>query len=132
MPYKGFNPKSLKNLAPEFTGENAKDMQLRSAASRKANAAARQALKASTKDWKMLKDEVLPELDMTSIDVLKVLMVKALHDDDLATAADLAKSLAEYEKPKLSRVESKIEEVQTENLSDEELDEKLRALRVVK
>ena len=130
--YEGYNPKSLQNLAPEFTKENAKDMQLRAAAARKANAAARNALKASVKDWKQIKDDVLPEFDMTSIDVLKVLMIKAINDNDLATAADLAKSLAEYEKPKLSRVESKVEEVTSNDLSDDELDARLRALRVVK
>ena len=46
---KEVHPNSLKNLAPSFTKENAREMQLRSAASRKASSDARQALKLTIK-----------------------------------------------------------------------------------
>ena len=132
-PYGGkSHPNSLKNLASSFTKENAKEMQAKGVEKRKANALAREHLKMSMKDWKAYKEDVLDEVEMSSIDILKILMMKALDADDLDTAADLAKSLSEFEKPKLSRIESKIEEVKTEDLSDEELDEKLRTLRVIK
>ena len=45
------HPNSLKNLAPSFTKDNAREMQLKSAASRKAARDARESLKMSMKDW---------------------------------------------------------------------------------
>ncbi len=73
---KEVHPNSLKNLAPSFTKENAREMQLKSAASRKASSDARQALKLTMKDWKKYKEDVLDQVDMNSLDVLKVLMFK--------------------------------------------------------
>ena len=125
-------PQSLANLAPYFSKENAKEMQARGVEKRKANAKAREHLKMNMKDWRKYKDEVLDEVEMDSLDVLRILMYKALDADDMDTAADLAKSIAEFEKPKLARVESKIEEVKLDDLSDEELDQKIRQLRIVK
>ena len=129
---KGFNPKSLKNLAPHFTKENAGEMQARAIAKRKLNAEARKTLQLTAAELKMDVSAVMEENDVSAIGVLKLAMVKAIQDDDMDTASDLAKTLAEFEKPKLARVESKIEEVTTEDLTDEELDEKLRQLRVIK
>lgn len=128
---KGFNPKSLKNLAPSFTKDNAKEMQLKSAASRKASSDARQALKMSMGDWKKYKEDVLDHVEMNSLDVLKILMFKALDNEDFDTASDLAGKVAEYEQPKLQRRELQIEELGADTLSDDELDKKLRLLRVV-
>lgn len=128
---KGTHPNSLKNLAPLFTKENAKEMQLKSAASRKASSDARQALKMSMKDWRKYKEDVLDHVDMNSLDVLKILMFKALEKEDFDTASDLAAKVAEYEQPKLQRRELQIEELGTDALSDEELDSKLKALRIV-
>ncbi len=125
------HPNSLKNLAPSFTKENAREMQLKSAASRKASRDAREALKMSMKDWRQYKEDVLDHVDMNSLDVLKILMFKALDKEDFDTASDLAAKVAEYEQPKLQRRELQIEELGAESLSDEELDSKIRALRVV-
>ena len=118
---KGTHPNSLKNLAPLFTKDNAKEMQLKSAASRKASSDARQALKMSMGDWKKYKEDVLDHVDMNSLDVLKILMFKALEKEDFDTASDLAAKVAEYEQPKLQRRELQIEELGTDYLSDEEL-----------
>ena len=128
---KGFNPKSLQNLAPSFTKDNAKEMQLKSAASRKASSDARQALKMSMGDWKKYKEDVLDHVEMNSLDVLKILMFKALDNEYFDTASDLAGKVAEYEQPKLQRRELQIEELGADTLSDDELDRKLRLLRVV-
>jgi len=128
---KGIHPNSLKNLAPSFTKDNAKEMQLKSAASRKASSDARQALKMSMGDWKKYKEDVLDHVDMNSLDVLKILMFKALDEEEFDTASDLASKIAEYEQPKLQRRELQIEELGTEVLSDEELDSKLKSLRIV-
>ena len=128
---KVIHPNSLKNLAPSFTKENAKEMQLRSAASRKASSDARQALKMSMRDWRKYKEDVLDHIEMNSLDVLKILMFKALDNEDFDTASDLAAKVAEYEQPKLQRRELQIDEIGTDALSDEELDTKLKSLRIV-
>ena len=128
---KVIHPNSLKNLAPSFTKENAKEMQLKSAASRKASSDARQALKMSMRDWRKYKEDVLDHIEMNSLDDLKILIFKALDNEDLDTASDLAAKVAEYEQPKLQRRELQIEEIGTDALSDEELDTKLKSLRIV-
>jgi hypothetical protein len=128
---KVIHPNSLKNLAPSFTKENAKEMQLKSAASRKASSDARQSLKMSMRDWRKYKEDVLDHIEMNSLDVLKILMFKALDNEDFDTASDLAAKVAEYEQPKLQRRELQIEEIGTDALSDEELDTKLKSLRIV-
>jgi hypothetical protein len=65
---------------------------------------------------KVLKD--IPE--MSGIDVMKMCIHLALGENDWDTAAKWAKELAEYEKPKLQRVE-KIVKDETKDMSDEEL-----------
>ena len=120
------HPNSLKNLKPAWTSESAKEAQKNSVIARKANSEARAQLKLTMNEWKKYKEEVLDETDMSSIDVLKILMMKALQDDDFDTAADLAKSLAEFEAPKLARVDQTNVEVDASEMSDEELDALLK------
>jgi len=124
------HPNSLKNLKPMWTSETAKEAQKNSVIARKANAEARAQLKLTMNEWKKYKDEVLNEADMSSIDVLKILMMKALANDDFDTAADLAKSLAEFEAPKLARVDQTTTEVDASELTEEELEEKLKQLGI--
>ena len=99
------HPNSLANLTGKWTSETAKKAQANSVAVRKANAAAREKLKLNMKEWAKYKLEVLDETDMNSIDVLKILMMKALEDEDYDTASDLAKTLAEFDAPKLARID---------------------------
>ena len=120
------HPNSLKNLSSAWNSETAKEAQLKGAAKRKANRLAREQLKLSIQDWKAYKSEVLDKEDMSSIDILKVLMHKALQDEEYDTASDLAKTLAVFEKPRLARIEQKVEEVSTSELSDEQLEEMLK------
>ena len=120
----GKHPNSLKNLAPLFTEENAREMQLKSAASRKANAEARAALKMTAVEFSHFK-ETLKDVDISAEMMLKVLMMRAFDDGDHDTAADLAKALVEFEKPKLARIDQTNTEISTEDLSDEELNELL-------
>ena len=107
---------------------NAQQAQVASVAKRKANKEAREAMKMDIHEWKLYKSEVLDDTDLSSIDILKILMMKALNNDDFDTAADLAKSLAEYEKPKLARIESKVEDVNANEMSDEELNAKIKEM----
>lgn len=121
----GKHPASLKNLAPAFNKENAREMQLKSAASKKANNEARQALKMTAIEFSKFKEE-LQDVDISAEMMLKVLMMRAFDDEDMDTAADLAKALVEFEKPKLARVDQTNTEISTEDMSDEELDELLK------
>ena len=123
------HPNSLKNLKPFFNTEKAQSAQKNSVISRKANAAAREELKMSMRDWKLFKTDVLAEADMSSIDVLKVLMHKALLAEDFDTAADLAKSLAEFESPKLARIDQTTTELSVDDMSNEELDKIIADMR---
>lgn len=126
------HPNSLKNLKPMWTSETAKEAQKNSVIARKANAEARAALKLNMNEWKKYKDEVLTDSDMSSIDILKILMHKALLAEDFDTATDLAKTLAEFESPKLARVDQTNTEISTDDLSDEELEKKLKELGIKK
>ena len=118
------HPNSLKNLKPLLTSENAREYQLKSAASRKVNNLAREQLKLTIKQFKEFKDS-FEENPVGAVDILRILMVKALDEDDLVQAADLAKSLAEFESPKLSRIDQTNTEVSVSDLTDEELDRQL-------
>ena len=113
-----------------WTSETAKEAQKKSVEARMANKEAREQLKMTMNEWKKYKDEVLDEANMSSIDVLKILMMKALSNDDFDTAADLAKSLAEFEQPKLARIDQTNTEVKTDDLTDEELEKKLKELGI--
>lgn len=123
-----YNEKSLKNLRPTWDSDSAREAQKKGVEARKANAEARAALKLSMNEWKKYKDEVLIDTDMSSLDVLKILMMKALQNEEYDTAAELAGKLAEYEAPKLARTEATVTEVSAGDMSDEELDAKLREL----
>ncbi len=120
-----FNPKSLKNLNGSWTTESARKAQAKGVETRKANKEARDAAKMSMAEWKLYKTDVLDQTDMTSLDVLKIMMIKAVSRDDMDTAVDIAKTLAEFEAPKLARVDQTNVEIQAEDLSDEELQELL-------
>ena len=122
------HPNSLKNLAPPWDSEKAKAAQVASVSARKANAEARQQLKMTTKQWAEYKKDVLEATDMSSVDLLKILMWKAIEDGEMETAADLAKSVAEFEMPKLARIESKVEDVKADDLTDDELNERIKEL----
>lgn len=122
-----FNEKSLKNLKPMWTTESAKEAQKNSVIARKANKEARERLAITASELKLDIDAVLDKNDISSIGVLKLAMVKAIEADDFDTAADLAKTLAEFEQPKLARVDQTTKDVTAENLSDEELHERIRS-----
>jgi len=123
----GKHPNSLKNLVRAWDSESAKEAQLKGAKVRSANAKLRNELKASMKQWKDMQDE-LSQNKLDSVEVLRIIAHQKLEDGDTDGAVDIFKSIAEYEKPKLARIESKVEEVKADELSDEELNAKLEEL----
>lgn len=121
-----FNPKSLENLAPKITKLNAAEMQRKSVASRLANKEAREKLKLTAAELKVDVDELTQEV--SAIGVLKLSMLKAVQSEDYEEASRLAAILAEFEQPKLARVDQTNTEISADEMTDEELDTKLREL----
>ena len=122
-----FNPKSLENLAPKITSvEQAREMQKNSVISRKANREARERLKLTAAEMKVDVDEL--DNDVSAVGCLKVLLVKYMQEGEYDEAAKIATTLAEFETPKLARVDQTNTEILAEELSDDELNKKLREL----
>jgi len=122
-----FNPKSLENLAPKITSvEMAREMQKKSVVSRKANREARERLKLTAAEMKVDVEELAN--DVSAVGCLKVLLVKYMQEGEYEEAAKIATTLAEFETPKLARVDQTNTEISAEELSDEELNKKLREL----
>jgi len=113
---KARNVNSLANLKV-ITSDTAKENQKKSVQSRLANIQAREAFKLSAKNFKSVMDE-LPE--MSSLDVIKMAMLQALQEDNLEDAARYASMLAEYQAPKLQRIEQNTT-TRVSDMSDEEL-----------
>ena len=118
-------PNSLKNLRP-FTKEGAREGQRNSVIARKANKEAREALKLSIKDWKVLRDELKEEAP-SALDVLKIAMMKAIGKEDMDEATRLATVLAEFEAHKLQRQDI-TQVTKTSDLTDEELEKAIKDL----
>ena len=123
----GKHPNSLKQLRPVMDSERAKEMQAKGAEVRRQNKALRESMRITSAEWKKIKDEVIPE-SMSALDLLKVQMHKALEEGDTDMFIDLAKTIAEYEQPKLQRIDQTNLEVKTDELSEEELEAKIREL----
>ncbi len=109
-----------------WTSDSAREAQKNSVIARKANAEARAALKLTAVEFAKYKED-LKDVEISAEAMLKVLMMKAFENDDLDTAADLAKSLVEFEKPKLARVDQINTEITAEDLTDEELEARIKA-----
>ena len=119
------HPNSLKNLKAAWNSETAKEAQLLGAKKRSLNAQLRKEMKLNMQMWKEMQEE-LAEDKIDSVEVLRMLAFKKLDEGDEDGAIDILKSIAEFEKPKLARIESKVEEVKTDDLSDDELNELLK------
>lgn len=119
MPY---NPKSLANLKI-ITSETARENQKKSVIAQKINREMREKFKLQAKNMQEVLAE-LPQLD--ALGILNLGMLKALEDDDFLLAAQLAEKIAEYQKPKLQRIDQTNINKSYENLTDEELEEELK------
>lgn len=119
MPY---NPKSLANLKI-ITPEIARENQKKSVEAKRINKEMKEKFKLQAKNMQEVLDE-LPQLD--ALGILNLGMLKALEDDDFLLAAQLAEKIAEYQKPKLQRIDQTNINRSYENLSDEELEEELK------
>ena len=123
----GKHPNSLKQLRPLTDSDKARELQAKGAETRRANKAAREAMKLSMAEWKKIKEEVLPE-SMSALDILKIAMMKAVSNEDMDEVTRLAAIIAEYENPKLQRVDQTSLELSNNDLTDEELEAKIQEL----
>ena len=124
----GKHPNSLKQLRPLTDSDKARELQAKGAEVRRANKAAREAMKLSMAEWKKIKEEVLPE-SMSALDILKIAMMKAVSNEDMDEVTRLAAIIAEYENPKLQRVDQTSLELSNTDLTDEELEAKIKELQ---
>ena len=64
----------------------------------------------------------------SAVDILKVQLVKAMQVEDQETIERLAIALAEYEQPKLQRIDQTTKNLDASELSEEELVRKIKEL----
>jgi|TARA_X000001388_G_scaffold77470_2_gene78422 hypothetical protein len=124
----GKHPNSLAQLRPVMDSEKAKEMQAKGAETRRRNKALREAMKISASEFKKIKDDVITELP-SAVDILKVQLVKAMQVEDQETIERLALALAEFEQPKLQRIDQTSLALDAAELSEEELAAKIAALQ---
>ena len=121
----GKHPNSLAALtSPPWNSETAKEAQLLGAKKRSENARKRNEIKEKLKMLKQMEKE-LQEDKIDSVEVLRLIAYEKLEEGDSDAAVEIFKSIAEFEKPKLARVESRVEEVKTDDMTDEELHARL-------
>lgn len=123
----GKHPNSLKQLRPYMDSEKAKQMQAKGAEKRRQNRALREAMKLSASEFKKIRDDIITEMP-SAVDILKVQLVKAMQIEDQDTIERLAIALAEYEQPKLQRIDQTTLAVNADELSEEELAAKIQEL----
>ena len=123
----GKHPNSLKQLKPYMDSEKAKEMQAKGAEARRQNRQLRESMKLSASEFRKIRDEIITEMP-TAVEILKVQLVKAMQLEDQDTIERLAIALAEYEQPKLQRVDQTTRNLDTSELTEDELDQKIKEL----
>tara|TARA_R110000851_G_scaffold41082_9_gene103347 strand:+ start:2110 stop:2529 length:420 start_codon:yes stop_codon:yes gene_type:complete len=125
----GNAPQSLVNLKPIYGADRAREMQKRSAESRTLNAEIRSKMKLTVQEFKAMKEDLDMSDAPSALEFLKFHMVKLMSDAKYDEAAEVAKSIAEYEAPKLSRVDQSTLNLDSGDLTDEQLDEEMAKLK---
>ncbi len=124
----GKHPNSLAQLRPVIDSDTAREMQAKGAEKRRQNKALREAMRLSASEFKKIRDEVVSEMP-SAVDILKVQLAKAIEIEDQETIERLAIALAEYEQPKLQRIDQTNLELDTSELSEEDLQKKIAELQ---
>lgn len=123
----GKHPNSLRNLTPITDPDKARELQARGAETRRANKALRESMKLSASEFKKVRDEILPDLP-DALTILKVQLAKAIAADDNDTIERLSLALAEFEAPKLQRVDQTSLNIDSAEMSEDELERKIAEL----
>ena len=82
-------------------------------------------MKLTVSEFKTLKDDLDLDQAPSALEFLKFQMVRLMSDGKYDEAAEVAKTIAEYEAPKLSRVDQSTLNLDTGDLSDEQLQEEM-------
>ena len=127
----GKHPNSLKNLKPIRDSEKAREMQRKSAASRKARNVLAKQVNKQIKEWNKIKDRVDMSDAPSALEFLKFRMIQLMEEGKYVEAQDLAKELVEFETPKLSRVDQTNKNIDVADMTDEELAAELAQFTVV-
>lgn len=114
------HPNSLKNLKPVYHSEHMRAIQKKSVESRLKNKEQRDIMKKTLSMINEISDGLTAQVPK-GMDVLKIAMVKAIAENDMAEASRVAAIIAEYEQPKLQRSENINANFDFTDLSDEEL-----------
>ena len=123
----GKHPNSLKHLKPYMDTEKAREMQAKGVETRRRNKELREAMKLSAAEFRKIRDEIITEMP-TAVEILKVQLIKAMQVGDQETIERLAIALAEYEQPKLQRIDQTTKNIDATSMSEEELDRKIKEL----
>ena len=78
-------------------------------------------------EWKKTV-EILGEVELSAVDLLKVQAAKYAEQGEISAAVDIWKSIAEFEAPKLARIDQTNTDGNLTDLSEDELDAKIRKL----
>jgi predicted transcriptional regulator len=113
----GRHPNSLAQLKPAFTSENAREMQLKGAESKRLKREQAEALKVTADMYRRLKAE-MPEVD--AISIMEITMLKYLNDGEMEDASRIASLIAPYQRPKLAAIEQNVTS-DVSSMSDEDL-----------
>lgn len=126
----GKHPNSLKALKP-LTGpeasERAREMQAKGAQKRRDNKALRESMRLSAAEFKKIRDDIIPDLP-DALTLLKIQLAKAMAAGEDETIERLALALAEFEAPKLQRVDQTTLNVDKAEMSEEELEKRIAEL----
>ena len=127
---KEINRQALKNLKPLVAGTpRAKEISSMGAEATRAKFAAQRELKDQLKVISDIAGKSIEELqDVDSKDFLKVLMIHQFGEGDYEKAAAIASVLIRYEHSTLASVTQEVHEISTKDLSDEELEARLKEL----
>jgi predicted acyltransferase (DUF342 family) len=126
------HPNSLANLKPITDSDKAREMQKKSAASRKAGNALRKKMNMTIRDWNKIKKDLDMTNAISSVEFLRFYMLKLMSEEKFLEAAEIAKNLAEFEAPKLARIDQTVTNNDARDLTDEELEAEIAEIRSVK
>ena len=91
----GKHPNSLAQLRPVIDSERAREMQAIGAEKRRENKALREAMRLSASEFKKIKEEVIADMPST-VDILKIQLVKEMQIEDQETIERITIALTEY------------------------------------
>ena len=127
----GKHPNSVaaftKHQSPAWDAEQASAAGKRGGEVMKARAEKRRRIQEKAEELTMLNDE-LKKTGFNAVDMLRIQMAEAHMGGDEDRVFEIAKVLAEFDAPKMQRIETRIEEVSTDEMTKEEILERIKRI----